>query len=44
MQDIRIPLDPKDPKKQAGELATRFVNQIMGIQYGEIPHEYSVVV
>jgi branched-chain amino acid aminotransferase len=42
--DLKIPLDPTDPTQQAGKLAMRFANTIMGIQYGEIPSEWSVVV
>ncbi|ORY53858.1 aminotransferase [Rhizoclosmatium globosum] len=42
--DWAIPLDPKDPSSQAGALTKRFADTIMGIQYGEIPHEWSVVV
>lgn len=41
-KDINIPLDPKDPKAQAGPLAKRFADTIMGIQYGEIPSKWSV--
>jgi branched-chain amino acid aminotransferase len=43
-QDIDIPLDPSNPKETIGPLAKRVVDTIMGIQYGEIPHEWSVVV
>ncbi|KAJ3121672.1 branched-chain-amino-acid aminotransferase [Physocladia obscura] len=42
--DYAIPLDPSDPTSQAGKLTKRFADTIMGIQYGEIPHEWSVVV
>lgn len=43
-KDIQIPLDPKDPNSQAGPLAKRIVEEIMKIQYGEIPnHPWSVV-
>jgi branched-chain amino acid aminotransferase len=42
--DIMIPLDPSDPKSQAGPLTRRFADAIMGIQYGEIPHKWSVLV
>ena len=41
--DLKIPLDPSDPTKQAGKLAMRMADTIMGIQYGEIPSEWSVV-
>ncbi|KAG9301880.1 hypothetical protein G9A89_004559 [Geosiphon pyriformis] len=43
-QNIKVPLDPKDPSSNAGPLAKRFVDILMGIQYGEIPHEWSVIV
>ena len=42
--DINVPLDPDNPSSQAGRLAKTFTDKIMGIQYGEIPHEWSVVV
>jgi len=43
-QDHEIPLDPSKPTSQAGPLTKRFADTIMGIQYGEIPHPWSVVV
>nr|KAJ3420372.1 branched-chain-amino-acid aminotransferase [Polyrhizophydium stewartii] len=43
-KDLSIPLDPKDPNAQAGPLTKRFADTIMGIQYGEIPHKWSVIV
>ena len=43
-KDVHIPLDPKDPKSQAGPLTKRIADTIMGIQYGEIPHKWSVLV
>jgi branched-chain amino acid aminotransferase len=43
-RDIHIPLNPNDSKAQAGPLTMRFADTIMGIQYGEIPHPWSVVV
>lgn len=43
-EDIEIPVDSQDPQAQAGPLTKRFAETIMGIQYGEIPHEWSVVV
>ncbi|KAI9330833.1 aminotransferase [Obelidium mucronatum] len=43
-KDWAIPLDPKDPSSQAGALTKKFADTIMGIQYGEIEHEWSVVV
>ena len=41
-KDHAIPLDPKDPKAQAGPLTKRFADTILGIQYGEIPHPWSL--
>ncbi|KAJ1569931.1 branched-chain-amino-acid aminotransferase [Nowakowskiella sp. JEL0078] len=41
-EDITIPLDPSDPSQQAGKLTRRLADVIMGIQYGEIPHKWSV--
>ena len=41
-QDWHIPLDPDDPSSQAGPLARRFWESINNIQYGLIPHEWSV--
>jgi branched-chain amino acid aminotransferase len=43
-EDYKIPLDPKDKDAQAGPLTKRFADTIMGIQYGEIPHKWSVVI
>ena len=43
-QDINIPLDANDPSSNAGPLAKRLADELMGIQYGEIPHEWSVIV
>ncbi|KAJ1976598.1 branched-chain-amino-acid transaminase bat2 [Dimargaris xerosporica] len=43
-RDIHIPLDPKDPESQAGPLARRINETLLGIQYGDIPHKWSVVV
>ncbi|KAJ3317513.1 branched-chain-amino-acid aminotransferase [Boothiomyces sp. JEL0866] len=42
--DLNIPLDPAKPDAQAGPLTTKIADTIMGIQYGEIPHKWSVVV
>jgi len=42
--DFDIPLDAADPKAKAGKLTQRISDTIMGIQYGRIPHEWSVVV
>jgi branched-chain amino acid aminotransferase len=42
--DYDIPLDKDDKNAQAGKLTRRLAETIMGIQYGEIPHPWSVVV
>ena len=42
--DYNIPLDPSNPNSQAGPLTKKLADHIMGIQYGEIPHEWSVLV
>lgn len=42
--DIHVPLDPKDKTQQAGPLTRRFAEAIMGIQYGEVPNKWSVVI
>ncbi|KCV67846.1 hypothetical protein H696_05577 [Fonticula alba] len=42
-EDINIPLDPSDPTSEAGKLTRRISDTIMGIQYGEIESEWSVV-
>ena len=42
--DIHIPLDPSKPDSQAGPLTQKLADHIMGIQYGEIPHKWSVLV
>jgi branched-chain amino acid aminotransferase len=43
-RDLNIPLDPSNPNSQAGPLTKRLADTIMGIQYGDIPHKWSVVV
>lgn len=43
-KDLVIPLDPNDPKQEAGPLTRRLADTILGIQYGEIPSEWSVLV
>lgn len=43
-RDFSIPLDPNDPSSNAGPATKRFADVLVGIQYGEIPHEWSVVV
>ncbi|CAG8583555.1 13194_t:CDS:2 [Ambispora leptoticha] len=42
--DIKVPLDPKDPSNNAGPITKKFADVLMGIQYGEISHEWSVIV
>ena len=42
--DRVIPLDPNDPTSEAGPLTKRIADTIMGIQYGEIESDWSVVV
>lgn len=43
-EDLAIPLDPQDKNSQAGPLTKRIADTIVGIQYGELEHEWSVVV
>jgi len=43
-QDYTIPLDPNDATSQAGPLAKRLAENIMSIQYGEVPSPWSVVI
>ncbi|TPX52878.1 branched-chain-amino-acid transaminase [Synchytrium endobioticum] len=43
-ENLAIPLDPNDSKAGIGPLAKRIADTIMSIQYGEIRHEWSVVV
>lgn len=42
--DYEIPLDPTNPKTEAGPLAKKLNQTIQSIQYGEIPSPWSVVV
>ncbi|RIB03080.1 aminotransferase [Gigaspora rosea] len=42
-QDLKVPLDPNDASSNAGPITRRISDTLMGIQYGEIPHEWSVV-
>jgi len=42
-RDYEIPVN-KDPNVKIGDLTKRFYETIISIQYGEIPHEWSVVV
>lgn len=43
-QDVVVPLDPSNPDSQAGPLTKKLADHIMGIQYGEIKSDWSVVV
>lgn len=40
-KDIHIPLDPSNPKSQAGPLTKKINDIIMDIQYGVIEHHFS---
>lgn len=41
---LDIPLDPSKKSSQAGALTAKLAETIMGIQYGEIPHKWSILV
>jgi branched-chain amino acid aminotransferase len=43
-QEFKIPLDPKDPAAQAGPMARRVMSTLLSIQYGEVPHPWSLPV
>ena len=43
-RDLDIPLDPKNPSNNAGPVTKKFADVLMGIQYGDVPHEWSVCV
>jgi branched-chain amino acid aminotransferase len=43
-KELAIPLDKTNPTAQAGKLTSRLQDEIMAIQYGEKPHEWSVVI
>ncbi|GBC10406.1 hypothetical protein RclHR1_09600001 [Rhizophagus clarus] len=43
-RDLSIPLDPKNPSSNTGPVTKRFADVIVGIQYGEIPHKWSVII
>ncbi|KAI8834484.1 aminotransferase [Chytridium lagenaria] len=43
-KDWAIPLDKNDKDAQAGPFTKKLAETIMGIQYGEIPHKWSVVI
>ncbi|KAJ2888856.1 branched-chain-amino-acid transaminase bat2 [Coemansia asiatica] len=42
--DYNIPLDPANPESQAGPITDRIYKTLFGIQYGEVPSKWSVVV
>lgn len=42
--DHQIPLSPNNPAQQAGDLTKKIADTLMDIQYGTVPHEWSVVV
>lgn len=42
--DYAVPLDPADPSKESGPLSQRLWQTLTDIQYGRIPHPWSVVV
>jgi branched-chain amino acid aminotransferase len=42
--DVIVPLDPSNPEYQAGPLTRKLADHIMGIQYGEIKSDWSVVI
>jgi len=42
--DYAIPLSPTNPEQKAGDLTKKFADTLMDIQYGDVPHEWSVVV
>jgi len=42
--DYDIPLDKEDPTAKAGKLTRRIMSAITDIQYGRVPHPWSVVV
>jgi len=43
-KDYDIPLDINDPSANAGPLAQKLSDEIQAIQYGEVEHEWSVIV
>jgi len=42
--DYKIPIDSENPTANIGKLSKKLSDTILGIQYGEIPHEWSVIV
>jgi len=43
-KDYPIPLNKDDPKAKAGKLTQRLWDTLMGIQYGRIPHPWSLII
>jgi len=43
-KEYSIPLDVNDPSAPIGPIAKRMADTIMGIQYGKIPSDWSVLV
>jgi len=43
-KDYEVPLDSTKPEAKSGPLAARLMDSILAIQYGKVPHEWSVVV
>jgi len=43
-QDYPVPLDKSNPKAKSGPLTQRLMDTILDIQYGKLPHEWSVLV
>jgi len=43
-RDLVVPLDKSNPQANSGPLAARLQKEILAIQYGEKPHQWSVVI
>ncbi len=43
-KDYEIPLSPTNPAQQAGDFTKKVADTLESIQYGDVPHEWSVVV
>ncbi|KAJ1995669.1 branched-chain-amino-acid transaminase bat2 [Coemansia umbellata] len=43
-KDYDVPLDPANPDSQAGPVTKRIYDTLFGIQYGDVPSEWSIVV
>jgi len=43
-KDYAVPLDPANPAAKSGPLAAKLMDSILAIQYGKVPHEWSVAV